>query len=200
MPDLVVPALDPLAFFAGEQPVLRGEGLVLRAWRESDWPALVLAYGDPAIQRWHVRTLDEREAREWAIGRAQRWRNRAAVDWAITDETDCVLGRLGIPRFEFEKGLGAVAYWVLPDARGRGVAPRALSVLCEWAFERQGMHRLELDHSVDNEPSCRVAGRAGFALEGVKRAELWHLDGWHDMHLHARLAGDPPPPGSLSER
>jgi RimJ/RimL family protein N-acetyltransferase len=200
MPDLVVPALDPPAFFAGEQPVLRGEGLVLRPWRESDWPALVVAYADPDIQRWHVRTLDEREARGWAIARAQRWRNRTGAEWAITDETDSVLGRLGLQRLEFEKGLGAVAYWVLPDARGQRVAPRALAVLCEWAFERQGMHRLELDHSVENQPSCRVAERAGFLLEGVKRAELWHLDGWHDMHLHARLAGDPPAPGPISGR
>jgi RimJ/RimL family protein N-acetyltransferase len=193
MPDLIVPALDPLAFFAGEQPTLRGEGLVLRPWRESDWPALVRAYDDPEIQRWHVRTLDEREARRWAAIRAQQWRTRAAVDWAITDEADCLLGRLGIRRLELGKGLGEVAYWVLPDARGRRVTPRALEVLCAWAFGRQGMHRLEIAHSVDNEPSCRVAEHAGFALEGVKRAELWHHDGWHDMHLHARLTDDPPP-------
>jgi hypothetical protein len=28
--------------------------------------------------------------------------------------------------------------------------------------------------------------------EGTKRAELLHTDGWHDMHLHARLATDKP--------
>jgi RimJ/RimL family protein N-acetyltransferase len=151
------------------------------------------AYADPEIQRWHVRALDEREARGWPAMRAHQWHSRTAVDWAITDETDAVLGRLGIRRFELEKGLGEVAYWVLPEARGRRVTPRALAVLCAWAFERQSMHRLELAHSVHNEPSCRVAERAGFALEAVKRSEMHHADGWHDMHLHARLAGDPPP-------
>jgi RimJ/RimL family protein N-acetyltransferase len=35
-----------------------------------------------------------------------------------------------------------------------------------------------------------VAEKAGFAAEGVKRGAGWHADGWHDMHLHARLAID----------
>ena len=26
-----------------------------------------------------------------------------------------------------------------------------------------------------------------------QRGESLHRDGWHDMHLHARLAGDPRP-------
>jgi RimJ/RimL family protein N-acetyltransferase len=35
-----------------------------------------------------------------------------------------------------------------------------------------------------------VAAKAGFDLEGTLRSAMRHPDGWHDMHLHARLAGD----------
>ena len=35
-----------------------------------------------------------------------------------------------------------------------------------------------------------MAAKAGFALEGTKRSALLHADGWHDMHLHARIRGD----------
>ena len=38
-----------------------------------------------------------------------------------------------------------------------------------------------------NLPSSRVAIEAGFDFEGVKRCAGLHLDGWHDMHLHARI-------------
>jgi ribosomal-protein-alanine N-acetyltransferase len=44
-----------------------------------------------------------------------------------------------------------------------------------------------------NPVSCRVAENAGYRLEGTKRAEAMHADGWHDMHLHARLSDDPRP-------
>jgi len=40
---------------------------------------------------------------------------------------------------------------------------------------------------VHNLPSSRVAIEAGFDFEGVKRCAGLHLDGWHDMHLHARI-------------
>jgi RimJ/RimL family protein N-acetyltransferase len=39
---------------------------------------------------------------------------------------------------------------------------------------------------VANTASCRVAGKAGFRLEGTLRSALLHTDGWHDMHLHGR--------------
>lgn len=52
------------------------------------------------------------------------------------------------------------------------------------------LHRLELAHSVRNPASCRVADKAGYRLEGTKRQEGRHADGWHDMHPHARLRSD----------
>ncbi len=57
-----------------------------------------------------------------------------------------------------------------------------------WAFDEVGMHRLEVAHFVANPTSCRVASRAGFEAEGTRSSALQHLDGWHDMHLHRRIA------------
>jgi RimJ/RimL family protein N-acetyltransferase len=67
------------------------------------------------------------------------------------------------------------------------VATAAVGAVSEWAFGL-GLHRLQLRHSVRNPASCRVAAKTGYALEGVLRSALRHADGWHDMHLHARLA------------
>ena len=59
--------------------------------------------------------------------------------------------------------------------------------MTSWALYELGFHRLEVHHSTENDGSCRVAERAGFGLEGVLRSALLHEDGWHDVHLHARL-------------
>ncbi|MFC9954149.1 GNAT family N-acetyltransferase, partial [Streptomyces prasinus] len=53
---------------------------------------------------------------------------------------------------------------------GRGVAPRALGALADWAFTafaHEGLTRLELLHQVDNTASCRVAEKAGFTQAGI---------------------------------
>jgi ribosomal-protein-alanine N-acetyltransferase len=56
--------------------------------------------------------------------------------------------------------------------------------------DRDGFHRLELTHSLANAASCRVAHKVGYRLEGTLRQHGLHADGWHDMHLHARLETD----------
>jgi len=56
------------------------------------------------------------------------------------------------------------------------------------AFDEIRLHRLEIVHAVENMASCRVADKAGFALEGTLRSAMLHADGWHDMHLHAAIA------------
>jgi RimJ/RimL family protein N-acetyltransferase len=63
----------------------------------------------------------------------------------------------------------------------------ALAALTGWSFGTLGLHRIEVCHSTANLASCRVADRAGYPLEGTKRSGARHTDGWHDMHLHARV-------------
>ncbi len=86
-----------------------------------------------------------------------------------------------------EFGHGHITYWTLPAFRGAGTATNAGAAAARWALEDLGLHRLEIHHSTQNETSCRVAERAGFELEGAMRSALLHEDGWHDMHVHARV-------------
>lgn len=111
--------------------------------------------------------------------------------WAVADaESGALLGRVALRELRLDDGTAEVAYWTAQEARGRGVAARATTALSHWAFDEIGFHRLELLHAVRNEASCRVASRTGFALEGTKRSAVLQPDGWHDMHLHARIRED----------
>jgi RimJ/RimL family protein N-acetyltransferase len=150
------------------------------------------AYADPAIQHWHFQTLTSmEEAAAWIAQWEQGWQAETAACWAVADgDTDEVLGRVALRDISLRGARAQCSYWVLPAARGRGVATRATAELARWALDDLGLHRLELMHSVANPASCRVAVKAGFALEGTLRSALLHPDGWHDVHLHARVRGD----------
>ena len=67
-------------------------------------------------------------------------------------------------------GVADLGYGIHPDARGRGVARRALVALARWllAPEGRGLPRVQLDHSIENLASCRVALAAAFEREGVQ--------------------------------
>ena len=191
MPYLVQSALPAGALAGQPQPVLAGTAVSLRPWTTADVPGLVTAYQDPDIQRWHCRLLDSSEAatliRQWAAA----WTAETSANWAVTDLGGTeLLGRMGFREVDLFSGVAEVAYWVLPSARGRGVAVDALTTLARWAFDEIGLQRLELRHSTQNLASCRVAAATSFPLEGTLRASGLHTDGWHDMHLHARLKSD----------
>ncbi|MEU4531960.1 GNAT family N-acetyltransferase [Micromonospora ureilytica] len=194
MPLLVAPALSAGSLAAQEQPHLPVRpGLALRPWCDDDATAVRAAFDCPQIQRWHVRRIDgDDEARSWTAQWAGRWRDETSASWAIVDADDRPLGQVGLRGVLLVEASAQLSYWLLPTARGRGIATEALGALTRWSFTRVGLHRLALEHSTANAASCRVATRAGFTEEGVARGSVRHADGWHDMHLHARLRTDGP--------
>lgn len=171
------------------QPVVAADELVIRPWRQTDVDAVVTAFADPAIRRWHVRTMTHEQARDWIRFWADQWAASSGADWAVTDD-DGVVGHVGFRRIDRRDACAGISYWTLPAARGRGVAVRAAVAASAWMMAHAGLHRIQLTHSTLNAASCRVAVKAGFVAEGVARSSGLHADGWHDMHVHARIAGD----------
>ena len=190
MPILTDPVVPAGRIGGLPQPTLHTGDLVIRPGQAADAAAVFAAYQDPGIQQWHVRSMgDMAEASAWISAWPQRWQEESGADWAVT-ACAAVAGRVGIKRFDLWEGIAELSYWVMPSARGRHVAARAAAAVSAWAFDVAGLHRLELIHASGNQASCRSANRAGFTPEGTMRQQGRHADGWHDMHLHARLRPD----------
>ncbi|MET9732329.1 GNAT family N-acetyltransferase [Streptomyces sp. NPDC006458] len=193
MPYLTRPVLPAGTLACMPQPTLdTGDGLLLRPWLDSDAPAVHAAFQDPLIHRWHLRAAESvEEVREWIGEWITDWVEESSAQWAVVEPGgERLLGRVALREIRLDEGVAEVAYWTTAAARGRGVAARATTALSHWALEDIGLQRLELLHAVANEGSCRVAAKSGFLLEGTKRSSGLHADGWHDMHLHARVRGD----------
>jgi uncharacterized protein (TIGR03083 family) len=195
VPKLIADIIVAGTLGATDQPVLSiDDELELRPFVVGDVETVVTAFSTPDIQFFHFRHLDHDEALEWIEQCANAWRSEKSATWAIVDRrTVRVLGRVTI-HLSLGNGHGEVSYWVLPDGRSRGVAPRACVAATMWAHSI-GLHRVELQHSTTNTASRRVALRAGFREEGVRREALLHADGWHDMVLYSHLASDLPASG-----
>ena len=130
---------------------------------------------------------------------AAAWTERTGVSWAVTSaSTGTMLGHVGVHVVNRDLDCGMTGYWLLPRARGRGVATRAVIGATAYAFQHLDLHRIELAHAVENVASCAVAERAGFPHEGTRRDAMRFLGGpWSTEHLHARLVTDPEPRAPL---
>ncbi|MFF3495784.1 GNAT family N-acetyltransferase [Streptomyces sp. NPDC002795] len=190
MPLEIKPAIEPGSLSSTPQPTLRTQDgeLSLRPFELTDVPTVRAAFADPDIRRWHARSMEsDGEARDWLTVARANWQNEAAGQWIVGRAADGEpLGRIALKDMNLLDGCAELAYWVLPQARGEGVATRAVAALTDWAAG-VGFHRLDLQHSTGNEPSCRVALKAGYPLEGTRRSSALHTDGWHDMHVHVRI-------------
>ncbi|MGW1293396.1 GNAT family N-acetyltransferase [Streptomyces sp. NPDC002533] len=176
----------------GESTVIGPDGLRLRPWREEDLPAVLRAYEDPAMRRWlDTQVSGPDGAADWLEARRTGWATGTRFAFAVTEggREGEPLGNIVLKRPDPVSDLAEVGYWTTASARGRGVAPRALAALTDWAFTafaEQGLTRLELLHQVDNVASCRVAEKCGYPLARVIPAlpPDYPLDG----HVHVREA------------
>ncbi|MET9518744.1 GNAT family N-acetyltransferase [Streptomyces sp. NPDC002994] len=186
------------------EPALRftelgGFGLRLRTWDEDDADTALRGLNDPEFQHWNgamADVLDPAGVLKYIRSRAEGWENGSQASYCIADAaTGAVLGHVGLHEIVYRMGHAGVGYWLMPEARGRGVATHAVELCTRWAFEEVGLHRLELGHALGNEASCRVALRTGYQPEGISRGGLPAKEPgtYFDMHVHARLATDPAP-------
>jgi RimJ/RimL family protein N-acetyltransferase len=117
-----------------------------------------------------------------------RWREGKAATFAICAADDGCVGHVFVNLSS--GGRGSIGYWLLPEARGRGFATRAVRLVARWALRELGLARLQLLAEPSNEASQRVAERSGFTREGVLRSYT-ELDGRRlDYVMFSLLPGD----------
>lgn len=146
---------------------------------------------DPDVQRFTYVPVP------WPEGFERTWLERydqadgTRAGFAIVDlESGEFLGMAALVWVDLEASQAEAGYIVAPAARGRGVAVRALQLLTDWAHGELGLERVELRITVENEPSMRVAERAGYVREGVMRSLHFKQGMRTDVAVYSRLATD----------
>jgi [ribosomal protein S5]-alanine N-acetyltransferase len=123
---------------------------------------------DPDVQRFTYvpSPWEEGFERTWL----ERYEEGTRAGFAIVDEAGGdFLGLAALVRLDRDAREAEAGYTVLPQARGRGIAGRALGLLTDWAFAELGLERIELRIGTDNPGSIRLAERCGYTREGVLR-------------------------------
>jgi RimJ/RimL family protein N-acetyltransferase len=168
-------------------PELVGDGFRLRAVRESDAPRVHEGTAEPTTQQWlghkpSPYTLDDAFA--YVERRRELLATGQCVTWAIADpDDDRMLGT--VLWFNWEAGVECeLGWWLHPEARGRGLATKAVRLATDHVFETLGVKRVTALIAAENTASRRVAEAAGFRQYGVERYGAHVRDGWVDMALY----------------
>jgi RimJ/RimL family protein N-acetyltransferase len=120
-------------------------------------PDVVGAFGRPAMSGEQLLELNR-----------SRWDRGEAATFAICDASGSCVGHIFVNMSGVRRG--SVGYWMLPEARGKGLASHALRLVSRWALRDLDLRRLALLTEPSNRQSRRVAEANGFLEEGVLRS------------------------------
>lgn len=106
----------------------------------------------------------------------------------ITDKNDKLVGEI-----TYFKGL-----WYMPgyeigyqiyrnEDRGKGYTTEALRLFTSYLFDAKEINRLEIEVSVGNTASRKVAEKCGFKFEGIKRQAVYSRGKYEDIELFSLI-------------
>lgn len=150
---------------------LEGDRVVLRDWRDEDAPALEPVCGERDVCAFSSVPWIYSKAGALAWIERQRHKRAAGTVLAMAiqaPEEEQALGNVNLARFDDGRREAAIGYWLVPAARGRGLAIGAVALLVDWGFERLGLDRIEFAILPENLASQRVAERLGATPEGLR--------------------------------
>jgi ribosomal-protein-alanine N-acetyltransferase len=115
------------------------------------------AFGRPAMSAEQLLDLN-----------CSRWDRGEAATFAICDASGGCVGHVFVNLSGTNRG--SIGYWLLPEARGKGLASSAVKLVSRWALRDLDLARLALLTEPSNRQSRRVAESTGFHEEGVLRS------------------------------
>lgn len=154
------------------EPITDGV-VALRMFAERDIPEILIAYqDDPEL---HLRIGIDRPPSGAELGSqaerapAECEAGRGVRLTILEHGSDTCVGRIFVHGIDWANSHAELGMWLAPQARRRGLAPRALRLAVGWLLESCALQRVQIMTEPSNEAMIRAAQAAGFTQEGVLR-------------------------------
>jgi ribosomal-protein-alanine N-acetyltransferase len=171
---------------------VRGPRVGLRIPREQDAQRLFELAGDPEVTRFFSwgPYQEQSEAVAWLETLPQRRAGGIALELAIVDPDDWVIGITGVFEVSKRDRRAIVGTWLGQAYWGTGANAESKALIARLVFGPLRMERLGAWADVRNPRSQRALERIGFVREGTLRAFHRHRDEPRDVISYSMLRGE----------
>lgn len=165
--------------------MLQGDAIQLRTVREADLDALYEYHHDIANRGDYFPTgVMSQPAFKNAYLESGFWEKERGM-LVIVDDQDAILGHIEFfPTVPYLDELELSYHIYSPEARGKGVASEAVTLLTGYLMGRLKQNRIRLVIHPENQASKRVAEKCGYKYEGLARGAWFHQGRSHDVEIY----------------
>lgn len=178
------------------KPTLRGERVTLRPISGEDAEGIRPLLVDPEVLhltgKVHSSTPTEDDLEKFSLHRLEQIYEWWAEDelrqvWVIIDtENDQLVGEAFLTDLDLGSSSCSFRIWI-SARRDQGLGTEASLMALRYAFEEQGVHRVDLEVYDFNHRARHLYTKLGFVHEGTMREAMWSDGRWCDAHLMAML-------------
>lgn len=168
---------------------LYGQKVMLREYRDSDFPYIRAWVNDPKI----TKNLSDIFLYPHSEQRTRKFvEMTSSSDWKgfviAKADTQEYIGQIDFVNLDLKNGWGELGIVIgSEDNQGKGYGTEALQLFCAFAFNELRLNRLELVCWAFNSRARRVYERVGFVQEGVRRKKRFRDGVFHDEICYGLL-------------
>ena len=166
--------------------------LIMREFREEDWPTVLDYWNDSRYQRYYPEMPDREGFVRDLVARfvtAQSEEPRRNRQLALISKQDGrLIGNCGIRVNNLDLGEANIGYELDPRDWGNGYATEAATAIVRFGFEELKLHRIWAECVADNTGSARVLEKLGMRREAHFREHQYYRNRWWDTLIYAILA------------
>jgi ribosomal-protein-serine acetyltransferase len=101
------------------------------------------------------------------------------------------VGLIGFKDTDKQNKKTEIGYWLSEKYQKQGIVTKSVNKLCDFAFNQEGINRIQIKCAVGNIPSKNIPIKLGFKLEGIERqGELLTGGYFTDLEIYSKLKSD----------
>lgn len=150
-------------------PTLQIDDLVLRQIIMDDLPKIYEGLSHPDIIKYYgvsyTSLTETQEQMEWF---ASLEKDGTGTWWAIVNaESNLFYGAVGLNNLSQTHKKAEIGFWLLPAYWGNGIMKKAVALVCNYAFAKLNLHRMEALVETENTNSKKILNKLNFNYEGT---------------------------------
>lgn len=150
-------------------PTQKTTRFLLRQISNNDLENVYNGLSHPEVIQYYGISYDSLEATQAQISWfSQLEKDETGIWWAIESlESHEFCGAIGFNNLNKQHKRAEIGFWLLPNAWRKGIISEVLPNVCQYAFEKLGLHRIEAQVETENSACKNVMKKNNFLFEGT---------------------------------